>query len=119
MAKWIKIGGDEPFAFEKLSPILAMYRAADFQDALDKASALVTFGGRGHTAVLYTAPSNRDHIQQFEDTVETARVLINTPSSQGAIGDLYNFRLDPSLTLGCGSWGGNSVSEKRRRAAPA
>ncbi len=106
-----KIGGDEPFAFEKLSPILAMYRASDFKDALDKASALVTFGGRGHTAVLYTAPSNRDHIQQFEDTVETARVLINTPSSQGAIGDLYNFRLDPSLTLGCGSWGGNSVSE--------
>jgi acetaldehyde dehydrogenase/alcohol dehydrogenase len=105
------IGGEEPFAFEKLSPILAMYRASDFKDALERASALVTFGGRGHTAVLYTAPSNRDHIQQFEDTVETARVLINTPSSQGAIGDLYNFRLDPSLTLGCGSWGGNSVSE--------
>ncbi|ASC69959.1 Aldehyde-alcohol dehydrogenase [Halomicronema hongdechloris C2206] len=105
------ISHDEPFAYEKLSPILAMYRGNDFADALRQAQALIAFGGRGHTAVLYTAPSNRDHIQQFENTVETARVLINTPSSQGAIGDLYNFRLDPSLTLGCGTWGGNSVSE--------
>ncbi|XWK86274.1 MAG: bifunctional acetaldehyde-CoA/alcohol dehydrogenase [Phormidium sp.] len=106
-----KIGTDEPFAFEKLSPILAMYRAKDFEDAVEKAEKLVLFGGRGHTAVLYTAPSNSEHIKRFEDKVETARVLINTPSSQGAIGDLYNFRLDPSLTLGCGSWGGNSISE--------
>jgi len=106
-----KIGTDEPFAFEKLSPILAMYRATDFEDAVEKAEQLVLFGGRGHTAVLYTAPSNIDHIKQFEDKVQTARVLINTPSSQGAIGDLYNFRLDPSLTLGCGTWGGNSISE--------
>ncbi|MFB2838388.1 bifunctional acetaldehyde-CoA/alcohol dehydrogenase [Floridanema evergladense] len=106
-----KIGKDEPFAFEKLSPILAMYRATDFEDAVDKAEQLVLFGGRGHTAVLYTAPSNIEHIKRFEDKVETARVLINTPSSQGAIGDLYNFRLDPSLTLGCGTWGGNSISE--------
>lgn len=105
------ISHDEPFAYEKLSPILAMYRGADFADAVRQAQALIAFGGRGHTAVLYTAPNNRDHIQRFEDTVETARVLINTPSSQGAIGDLYNFRLDPSLTLGCGTWGGNSVSE--------
>lgn len=105
------IGKDEPFAFEKLSPILAMYRATDFEDAVEKAEQLVLFGGRGHTAVLYTAPSNIDHIKQFEDKVQTARVLINTPSSQGAIGDLYNFRLDPSLTLGCGTWGGNSISE--------
>lgn len=105
------IGVDEPFAFEKLSPILAMYRAKDFEDAVEKAEKLVLFGGRGHTAVLYTAPSNTEHIKRFEDKVETARVLINTPSSQGAIGDLYNFRLDPSLTLGCGSWGGNSISE--------
>jgi acetaldehyde dehydrogenase/alcohol dehydrogenase len=105
------IGLDEPFAFEKLSPILAMYRASDFDNAVEKARDLINFGGRGHTAVLYTASGNRDHILKFENTVETARVLINTPSSQGAIGDLFNFRLDPSLTLGCGSWGGNSVSE--------
>ncbi len=106
-----KIERDEPFAYEKLSPILAMYRAKDFEDAVDKSEKLVEFGGRGHTAALYTHPSNTDHIKRFEDTVETARVLINTPSSQGAIGDIYNFRLDPSLTLGCGSWGGNSISE--------
>ncbi|MGF1523971.1 MAG: bifunctional acetaldehyde-CoA/alcohol dehydrogenase [Leptolyngbyaceae cyanobacterium] len=105
------IGTDEPFAHEKLSPVLAMYRADDFEDAVSKAKQLVRFGGRGHTAVLYTDPANTEHIRNFEDSVETARVLINTPSSQGAIGDLYNFRLDPSLTLGCGSWGGNSISE--------
>jgi acetaldehyde dehydrogenase/alcohol dehydrogenase len=105
------ISRDEPFAFEKLSPILAMYRAATFEDAVEKAEKLVEFGGRGHTAVLYTDPANLDHIRRFEDRVETSRVLINTPSSQGAIGDLYNFRLDPSLTLGCGTWGGNSISE--------
>ncbi|MDX2231233.1 MAG: bifunctional acetaldehyde-CoA/alcohol dehydrogenase [Leptolyngbyaceae cyanobacterium bins.349] len=106
-----EINHDEPFAYEKLSPILAMYRAANFEDAVQKAEKLVEFGGRGHTAVLYTDPANLEHIRRFEDTVQTARVLINTPSSQGAIGDLYNFRLDPSLTLGCGTWGGNSVSE--------
>jgi acetaldehyde dehydrogenase / alcohol dehydrogenase len=105
------IGIEEPFSFEKLSPILAMYRATNFEDGVKKAEKLVLFAGRGHTAVLYTSPSNRDHIKRFEDTVETARVLINTPSSQGAIGDIYNFRLDPSLTLGCGTWGGNSISE--------
>jgi acetaldehyde dehydrogenase/alcohol dehydrogenase len=105
------IDRDEPFAYEKLSPILAMYRASNFEDGVDKAQQLVGFGGRGHTAVLYTAPSNTEHIHYFEEKVETARVLINTPSSQGAIGDLYNFRLDPSLTLGCGTWGGNSISE--------
>ncbi|MEK0190689.1 aldehyde dehydrogenase family protein, partial [Microcoleus anatoxicus] len=104
------IDKDEPFAYEKLSPILAMYRAADFHDAVEKAEALILFGGHGHTSALYTAPSNQEHIRYFENKVETSRVLINTPSSQGAIGDLYNFRLDPSLTLGCGSWGGNSVS---------
>ena len=104
------IDKDEPFAYEKLSPILAMYRATDFHDAVEKAEALILFGGHGHTSALYTAPSNQEHIRYFENKVETSRVLINTPSSQGAIGDLYNFRLDPSLTLGCGSWGGNSVS---------
>lgn len=102
---------DEPFAQEKLSPILAMYRVPDFLAGVDKAEALVELGGRGHTAVLYTSPDNLDHIRRFENNVQTARVLINTPSSQGAIGDLYNFRLDPSLTLGCGTWGGNSISE--------
>ncbi len=105
------IATDEPFAYEKLSPILAMYRATDFEEAVQKAEALVQFGGRGHTAALYTSPANVEHIKRFENTVETARVLINTPSSQGAIGDIYNFRLDPSLTLGCGTWGGNSISE--------
>jgi len=104
------INKNEPFAYEKLSPILAMYHAKDFHDAVDKAEALVLFGGHGHTSVLYTAPNNQEHIRYFEHKLETSRVLINTPSSQGAIGDLYNFRLDPSLTLGCGSWGGNSVS---------
>jgi acetaldehyde dehydrogenase/alcohol dehydrogenase len=105
------IGLEEPFSYEKLSPILAMYRAKDFEDGVKKAEKLVLFAGRGHTAVLYTAPSNREHIKRLEDNVQTARVLINTPSSQGAIGDIYNFRLDPSLTLGCGTWGGNSISE--------
>lgn len=106
-----KIGLDEPFAFEKLSPVLAMYRAKDFREAVEKAQQLIAFGGHGHTSVLYTSPSNLEHIRDFESKVETSRVLINTPSSQGAIGDLYNFRLDPSLTLGCGSWGDNSISE--------
>jgi acetaldehyde dehydrogenase/alcohol dehydrogenase len=106
-----EIGAGEPFSYEKLSPILAMYRAKDFHEATDKAAQLIIFGGHGHTSVLYTAPSNTEHIKYFESKVETSRVLINTPSSQGAIGDLYNFRLDPSLTLGCGSWGDNSVSQ--------
>ncbi|MBE9128043.1 MULTISPECIES: bifunctional acetaldehyde-CoA/alcohol dehydrogenase [unclassified Coleofasciculus] len=105
------IGLDEPFSYEKLSPVLAMYRGNTFEDAVEKAKQLVAFAGRGHTAVLYTNPANTEHIKRFEDQVEASRVLINTPSSQGAIGDLYNFRLDPSLTLGCGTWGGNSVSE--------
>jgi len=105
-----KIDPDEAFAYEKLSPILAMYHAENFQEAVDKAEQLVEFGGRGHTASLYTNPNNQRNIQQFEDRIKVARILVNTPSSVGAIGDLYNFRLDPSLTLGCGSWGGNSIS---------
>ncbi len=105
-----EIGANEPFSYEKLSPILAMYRAKDFPEATDKAEQLILFGGHGHTSVLYTDQSNQERIKYFESKVETSRVLINTPSSQGAIGDLYNFRLDPSLTLGCGSWGDNSVS---------
>ncbi|MDJ0898050.1 MAG: bifunctional acetaldehyde-CoA/alcohol dehydrogenase [Xenococcus sp. MO_188.B8] len=105
------VGIQEPFSIEKLSPVLAMYRAADFTAATEKAEALILLGGRGHTSVLYTAPNNHDRIDYFDSHVSTGRVLINTPSSQGAIGDLYNFKLDPSLTLGCGTWGGNSVSE--------
>lgn len=106
-----KVGPEEPFSYEKLAPILALYRANDFHSAVDVAVQLVNFGGRGHTSVLYTDPANRDDIAYFENALQTARVLINTPSSQGAIGDLYNFKLDPSLTLGCGTWGGNSISE--------
>jgi acetaldehyde dehydrogenase/alcohol dehydrogenase len=106
-----KVGRDEPFSYEKLSPVLAMYAAEDFAAALDTAQALVEFGGIGHTAVLYTDPSRRERIEAFGARIKTGRVLVNMPSSQGAIGDIYNFRLEPSLTLGCGSWGGNSVSE--------
>ncbi|MGO8766342.1 MAG: bifunctional acetaldehyde-CoA/alcohol dehydrogenase [Limisphaerales bacterium] len=106
-----KIGQDEPFSSEKLSPVLALYMADDFNAAMDKAQALVEFGGIGHTAVLYTDPGRRDRIEAFGARIKTGRVLVNMPSSQGAIGDIYNFRLEPSLTLGCGSWGGNSVSE--------
>jgi acetaldehyde dehydrogenase/alcohol dehydrogenase len=106
-----EVGENEPFSYEKLSPILAMYRAPNFQAGVEIASQLVNFGGKGHTAVLYTDPANRDDLAYFEHHVAASRVLLNTPSSQGAIGDLYNFKLDPSLTLGCGTWGGNSISE--------
>lgn len=105
-----EIGLEEVFSSEKLAPIVAMYRASDFNDALDKANDLVQFAGRGHTSVLHTSSSNARHISKFENRLKTVRMLINTPASQGAIGDLYNFHLDPSLTLGCGSWGGNSIS---------
>ena len=102
----------EEFAHEKLSPVLAMYRANDFDDALAKASQLINDGGLGHTSSLYIDTINgQDKIEKFYSSMKTCRVLINTPSSQGGIGDLYNFKLNPSLTLGCGSWGGNSVSE--------
>jgi acetaldehyde dehydrogenase / alcohol dehydrogenase len=106
-----EIDKNEPFAYEKLSPVLALYRAADFQDAEYTATRLVKFGGIGHTSVLYTNQANKDRIDSFSSLVKTGRLLINMPASQGAIGDIYNFRLEPSLTLGCGSWGGNSVSE--------
>lgn len=105
------IGTGEPFAYEKLSPVLALYKAADFQEAEYLAMRLVKFGGIGHTSVLYTNPVNKERIDSFSSLVKTGRLLINMPASQGAIGDIYNFRLEPSLTLGCGSWGGNSVSE--------
>jgi len=106
-----KIGTEEPFSYEKLSPVLALYVAESFPVAVEKARALVEFGGIGHTSVLYTDPARRDRIETFSARVKTGRVLVNMPSSHGAIGDIYNFRLEPSLTLGCGSWGGNSVSE--------
>ncbi|MBD1844827.1 bifunctional acetaldehyde-CoA/alcohol dehydrogenase [Cyanobacteria bacterium FACHB-63] len=111
MAEVEAVGVQEPLSYEKLSPILAVYRATTFEDAVLQAEQIVEFGGLGHTSVLYTQPGNTAHIHQFESVLRTSRVLINTPASQGAIGDLYNFRLDPSLTLGCGSWGGNTVSE--------
>ena len=102
----------EEFAHEKLSPVLAMYRAADFEEALSKAERLVADGGYGHTASLYVnAVTEKDKIARHAARMKTCRILVNTPSSQGGIGDLYNFKLAPSLTLGCGSWGGNSVSE--------
>ena len=105
------VGPDVPFSYEKLSPVLAIYCAKDFNDALDVAQRLVEFGGRGHTSVLYTNPRNNDRIELFGAKMKTSRTLVNMPSSQGAIGDVFNFRLDPSMTLGCGSWGGNSISQ--------
>ena len=102
----------EEFAHEKLSPVLAMYRAVDFNDALNKAETLIADGGYGHTSSLYVdVTTAKNRIDEFAERMKTCRVLVNTPSSQGGIGDLYNFKLMPSLTLGCGSWGGNSVSE--------
>lgn len=100
-----------PYAHEKLSPILAMYRADNFEQATDIAYALIALGGLGHTSVLYTDERTQDRIDYYATKMPTGRILINSPASQGGIGDLYNFRLEPSLTLGCGSWGGNSVSE--------
>lgn len=100
-----------PYAHEKLSPILTMYKADDFEKATDIALALVHLGGLGHTSVLYTDDNVQDRIDMYANKMPTGRILINSPSSHGGIGDLYNFRLEPSLTLGCGSWGGNSVSE--------
>ena len=105
------IGYNEALSYEKLSPVLAMYCVEDFEEACEKAEALIEFAGMGHTAVLYTDPLNKDRIDYYGKLASTGRVLINQPSSHGAIGDIYNFRLEPSLTLGCGSWGGNSVSE--------
>ena len=103
---------EEEFSHEKLSPVLAMYKASTFDEALSKAARLVELGGLGHTSVLYTDQVKcKDRIEMFSAAMKTGRTLINTPSSHGAIGDLYNFKLAPSLTLGCGSWGGNSVSE--------
>ena len=102
----------EEFAHEKLSPVLAMYRAKDLDDAFGKAERLIADGGFGHTSSIYINTSTGgEKLAEFEARMKTCRILINTPSSHGGIGDLYNFKLTPSLTLGCGSWGGNSVSE--------
>ena len=102
----------EEFAHEKLSPVLAMYRARDFEDALSKAEKLIADGGFGHTSSVYLdTVRGQEKLAEFAARMKTCRILVNTPSSQGGIGDLYNFKLAPSLTLGCGSWGGNSVSE--------
>ncbi|MAZ66063.1 MAG: bifunctional acetaldehyde-CoA/alcohol dehydrogenase [Kangiellaceae bacterium] len=112
IAEVTDISEEEAFAHEKLSPTLAMYKAKDFKDAVSKAEKLVAMGGIGHTSTLYTDQDrNEDRVRYFGDKMKTARILVNTPASQGGIGDLYNFKLAPSLTLGCGSWGGNSISE--------
>ena len=103
---------EEEFSHEKLSPVLGMYRVKTFDEALAKAERLVELGGFGHTSVLYTNTQiSKDRVKRFGATMKTGRTIINMPSTQGAIGDIYNFKLAPSLTLGCGSWGGNSVSE--------
>ncbi len=104
-------GEEEGFAKEKLSPVLAMYRAEDFSAALQIADELVQGGGIGHTAALYIDEGEKEKLTRFAERMKACRLLVNTPAAQGGIGDLYNFRLTPSLTLGCGSWGGNSVSE--------
>lgn len=101
---------NDPFSREKLSPVLAMYRAKDFDEAAEMAYELVSKGGAGHTSVLYTDSRTSERIDFYAKKMPTCRLLINSPSSQGGIGDLYNFKLEPSLTLGCGSWGGNAVS---------
>ena len=102
----------EEFAHEKLSPVLAMYRAADIQDAFAKAERLIADGGFGHTSAIYlNVQTEQEKLAEFSERMKTCRILVNTPSSHGGLGDLYNFMLTPSLTLGCGSWGGNSVSE--------
>ncbi len=106
-----EVNWEDPFSREKLSPILAMYKASDFEDATEKAYYLVSRGGAGHTSVLYTDERKKERIEAYAKKMPACRVLINQPSSQGGIGDLYNFRLEPSLTLGCGSWGKNSVSD--------
>ena len=102
----------EEFAHEKLSPVLAMYKAKDTEDAFSKAERLIADGGYGHTSSIYLNPiTEKEKLAEFASRMKTCRILVNTPSSLGGIGDVYNFKLSPSLTLGCGSWGGNSVSE--------
>ena len=106
-----EIKTEDPFAHEKLSPCIGLYKAENFEDAVDAAYTLIEMGGAGHTSVLHTDARKKDRIEKFAKKLHTGRVLINMPASQGAIGDLYNFNTEPSLTLGCGSWGENAVSE--------
>lgn len=106
-----EIKAEDPFAHEKLSPCIGLYKAENFEDAVEAAYTLIEMGGAGHTSVLHTDARKKDRIDQFAKRLHTGRVLINMPASQGAIGDLYNFNTEPSLTLGCGSWGENAVSE--------
>ena len=110
LAERPKVDWEDPFSREKLSPILTMYKANNYEEASEMAYELISKGGAGHTAVLYTDARSQERIDKYAEKMPTCRVLINTPSSQGGIGDLYNFKLEPSLTLGCGSWGGNAVS---------
>lgn len=105
------IGPEEPMSYEKLCPVLGLYRASDFDHGIEVSKSLATFGGVGHTSILYTNPKNRDRIEKFERNMPTFRVLIDMPSAFGAIGDIYNFRMDPSLTLGCGTKGGSAIAE--------
>ena len=105
------ISREEPFSLEKLSPVIALYKACDFEDGVNIAKNLVNLAGKGHTSVLHTDSRFNERIKYFSENLNTGRIIINSPSSHGAIGDIYNFKLDPSLTLGCGSWGKNSTSE--------
>jgi acetaldehyde dehydrogenase/alcohol dehydrogenase len=111
MATAEEVGPQEPMSMEKLSPVLAIYRVHSFEQGLETAEKLVAFGGSGHTSVLHVHMGQQERIDAFQKRMKTGRTLINMPASHGAIGDIYNFRLTPSLTLGCGSWGGNSASE--------
>ncbi len=110
LAERPSVDWEDPFSREKLSPILTMYKAKDFEDAAEMAYELVSKGGAGHTADLYTDARHQDRIDRYAEKMPTCRVLINSPSAQGGIGDLYNFKLEPSLSLGCGSWGKNAIS---------
>ena len=110
LAERPKVDWEDPFSREKLSPILTMYRAKDFEDAAEQAYELISRGGAGHTADLYTDARSQERIDKYAEKMPTCRVLINSPSAQGGIGDLYNFKLEPSLSLGCGSWGKNAIS---------
>ena len=110
LAERPSVDWNDPFSREKLSPILTMYKAKDFKQATEMAYELVSKGGAGHTSVLYTDTRKQDRVNMYAELMPSCRVLINSPSSQGGIGDLYNFKLEPSLSLGCGSWGGNAVS---------
>jgi len=110
LAERPEVDWEDPFSREKLSPILSMYRAKNYEEATEMAYEMVSKGGAGHTSVLYTDERSQERINHYAEKMPTCRVLINSPSSQGGIGDLYNFKLEPSLTLGCGSWGKNAVS---------